>query len=161
MVMMNLGLTSDSGFALPAISTTFPISPVSRYPQFFPIAPEYQIDNIYDVPVAKAAHQNFEGLLTRDSPARRGEIVHLYATGLGRVDDTGRIIQPLACSIPILNQSVDAPIQFAGYAPGIPGVYQVDLLIPPDLPTHESSPGLIEVICGTDSPKFALPIQPD
>ena len=35
---------------------------------------------------ALAVHQNWDGLVTSDNPARPNEILHLYGTGFGRVD---------------------------------------------------------------------------
>lgn len=140
---MSLSLTSDSSFELPAAATQPGYFPVARKPQFFTIPPEYgtRIGG-------KAAHQNFEGLITQESPACPGEIVHLYATGLGPVDVTGRATESFSCSIPTRDGYQDAMVLFAGLAPGIPGVYQVDLRIPPDLATSLSSPTIVEIICG-------------
>ena len=138
---IGLDLTSDSSFELPAAATQPGYFLVARKPQFFTIPPEYgtRIDG-------KAAHRNFEGLITQESPARRGEIVHLYATGLGPVDATGRTTQPFSCTI--AGRDGDLPTLFAGLAPGIAGVYQVDLRIPPHLTTNLTSPTIIEIICG-------------
>src|SRR5204863_1794235 len=38
------------------------------------------------IPYAKAVHQDYGSLVSPSSPARRGEIVHLYLTGLGPLD---------------------------------------------------------------------------
>ncbi len=162
---MSIGLTSDSSFEIPASVTQSDFHPLSRNPQFFPIPPEYGTQGGYGFPFAKAAHQNFEGLITQDSPARRGESVHLYATGLGPVDATGRVTQPFTCSIPTRVVNQDAPVLYAGLAPGIPGIYQVDLRIPPDLPADLSYPTIIELVCGSfgagSSPAVTtLPLSP-
>jgi len=164
---LTVGLTSDSSFEAPSTATQVPFRPVARNPQFFPMPPEYGTQGGYGFPFGKAAHQNFEGLITRESPARRGETVHLYASGLGPVDAGGRATQPFLCSIPTIGAYgyTNAPIPFAGLAPGIPGVYQVDLVVPSDLSTDLSYPTIIEIVCGNSDPGFSsavtvLPLAP-
>ncbi len=169
---MSVGLTSDSSFEIPATATQTGFHPVARNPQFFSIPPQEGTQGGYGIPFGKAAHQNFEGLITQDSPARRGETVHLYATGLGPVDAAGRATQPFTCSIPtryrypIRDGYVDAPVVFAGLAPGIAGVYQVDLRIPPVPSTDLQFPTVIQIACGNSTPGgsatlTALPLARD
>jgi uncharacterized protein (TIGR03437 family) len=97
---------------------------------------------------ALAAHQDFAGLITPDSPARGGEIVHFYFNGLGPVSPpiaTGAVTPaeplrpvttPLVCYFHeqgLGGALATANILFAGLAPGFIGVDQVDVLIPPGL----------------------------
>jgi uncharacterized protein (TIGR03437 family) len=98
-------------------------------------------------PYALAAHQDFRSLVSEQSPAKPGEIIHLYFTGLGAVTPriaTGavtplsplyRLQTPPVCQFQEANRSVDATILFAGLAPGFIGVDQVDLQIPSGLTT--------------------------
>ncbi len=86
-----------------------------------------------------AIHQGFTSLITPSSPARAGEIAILYATGLGPVIgavQTG-VASPVNVTPPSLTSSmtcqvegVSAPVLFAGLAPGLIGVYQVNLQVP-------------------------------
>jgi uncharacterized protein (TIGR03437 family) len=104
---------------------------------------------------AKAVHQDFGSLVTPANPARRGEIIHLYLTGLGPLDQnlpTGapgpfppaRPITPFQCSL--VNRDLPPMVmQFVGIAPGLIGIYQADLTIPSDAP--EGTPSLF---CTTD-----------
>jgi uncharacterized protein (TIGR03437 family) len=92
-----------------------------------------------------AIHQNWDGIITADHPAKPGEIVHLYAAGLGPVtnqpatgepapaDPLSRISSTLTCWAYSDEQSsqLDIPVQFAGLAPGTIGYYQIDVQLPP------------------------------
>jgi len=81
---------------------------------------------------------------TFESPAIPGEIVHIYAVGLGAVDcpvETGnpapldrlcrstRMIDWQWTTAP--STTVPAEVLFAGLAPGIVGLYQIDVRVPP------------------------------
>jgi uncharacterized protein (TIGR03437 family) len=93
-----------------------------------------------------AAHQDWSGLISEQSPARPGEVVHAYAVGLGPTNPAvgygeaapsqepfARLAIPLLCNsyfqrpLPV---SVPVEILFAGLAPGFAGVYQVDWRVP-------------------------------
>jgi uncharacterized protein (TIGR03437 family) len=88
-------------------------------------------------------HQDFHGLVTFGDPAIPGEIVHFYMTGLGDVQPrpaTGATspFNPLAlaqrpiCLLSFNVQQELAPVTFSGLAPGLVGMYQVDVQIPQD-----------------------------
>jgi uncharacterized protein (TIGR03437 family) len=78
-------------------------------------------------------------LVGLDNPARAGECLLVYATGLGAVDPPARagelvaalhrVTQPVTIG---LGQRILVP-DFAGLAPGGPGAYQVNLCLPGDL----------------------------
>jgi len=98
-----------------------------------------------------AAHQDWSALVTPDSPAQPGEIIHLYFNGLGPVAPgvaTGEAspAQPLARIIGSLRcqfwdgDGNDSRIWFAGLAPGLVGIYQVSLQVPAGL--RVSNPGI-------------------
>jgi uncharacterized protein (TIGR03437 family) len=83
-------------------------------------------------------------LVTTASPAKRGETVLVYLTGLGAVtppvaDGVAAPSSPLsnvALTSQQLNVYLDgepAAVQFAGLAPGYPGLYQINVTIPMDL----------------------------
>ena len=93
------------------------------------------------------AHQDFRGLVTFSDPAASGETVHLYMTGLGDVQPrpfTGQTSsflawanqRPLCWLISSFAQTqTPAPVLFAGIAPGLIGIYQVDVTIPASYPS--------------------------
>jgi uncharacterized protein (TIGR03437 family) len=90
------------------------------------------------------AHQDFHGVVTTADPASPGEIVHAYMTGLGEVQPsppTGSaptalsnvIVRPLCWVQPPARTQETADVTFAGLAPGMIGMYQVDIAIPTDI----------------------------
>jgi uncharacterized protein (TIGR03437 family) len=93
-----------------------------------------------------ATHLDYS-LVTRDAPASPGEIIVLYATGLGCVQDPGddgtlpQSPQWL-CSMDrfrvwIGGVPVDPElVQYAGVAPGFAGLYQVNLKMPRSFPPN-------------------------
>lgn len=101
--------------------------------------------------MAVAAHADWS-LITDDAPARPGEIVVLFGTGLGQTvvpldsqsdgrlvamtsDPAGLRIQRFADLSVILNESTLDPqrILWAGLTPGFAGLYQVNLQLPDSL----------------------------
>jgi len=101
-------------------------------------------DRATGIRYAKAVHQDFQSLVTPFSPARPGETVHVYLTGLGPLDQplpTGAPgpSAPLAHPVAPLNcrlESISSPLlmPYLGYAVGMVGIYQADLTIPDNAP---------------------------
>ncbi|MCC6265381.1 MAG: hypothetical protein IT169_17545 [Bryobacterales bacterium] len=86
-------------------------------------------------------------LVTAESPARPGQIVTLWATGLGPVlpplkpGELPRGAAPLDQKIPFEVRVNGVPIPsghvlYAGVAPGFAGLYQINLLLPEDTPPN-------------------------
>jgi uncharacterized protein (TIGR03437 family) len=88
-----------------------------------------------------AAHEDWSGLVSAQNPARPGEVLHAYATGLGPTSPAvpygeaapgqepfARLASPLVCTSGPSRTQVE--ILFAGLAPGLVGVYQVDWQVP-------------------------------
>ena len=83
-----------------------------------------------------AQHGSDYSLLTPDSPAKPGEVIVFYATGLGRTQPSpgpAEIQQIPSKIIGELKLSLDgagvspADIWYAGLTPGLAGVYQINL----------------------------------
>jgi uncharacterized protein (TIGR03437 family) len=104
--------------------------------------------------VIKAAQPDFKSLVSRDNPAVPGSTIHAWLTGLGPLDKpvpTGAPgpdnppARPLAGVACYLIGPADNPpptgieLPFVGYAPGLIGVYQVDMTIPKNWPAGPSS----------------------
>jgi uncharacterized protein (TIGR03437 family) len=75
------------------------------------------------------------GRPTSQRPAAAGEILEIYATGLGRVrlnPATGlaETVQPAAAAI----GGAPATVVFSGLAPGWTGLYQINVQVPAGLP---------------------------
>ena len=92
-------------------------------------------------PVPIAVHEDFGSPVTADNPATPGEVVHIYATGLGPVDPTVATgipspAVPLSrATLPLrwlwsAGSELPAEVLFAGLAPGLTGFYQVDVRVP-------------------------------
>lgn len=128
---------------------------------FVPLGPDYPASFTL-APYPLAAHQDFSSLITRAHPARPGEIIHLYMTGLGPVSPplaTGApapanppaaTTTPLACWFSVFGRpSQPAQVLFAGLAPGFAGYYQVDVRIPRDVPVRYAETA---IVCNAGKP---------
>jgi uncharacterized protein (TIGR03437 family) len=135
----------------------------------------YKLPNPDDVfPYALAAHQDFSGLVSVSSPAQPGEIVHLYFTGLGAVapaiatgavTPVGTLYQlqtpPLTCQFIQGKNMFAAKILFAGLAPGMIGVEQVDMQVPAQAAATSAQINCVsQQTIGTLSGYAYLPISP-
>jgi uncharacterized protein (TIGR03437 family) len=102
-----------------------------------------------------AYHQDFRSFVTPSDPAQPGEIIHFYMSGLGpvtnplatgqRTPTTGplhKAIYPPICGVSLTGLvTVNAPIRFAGLAPGYVGLYQMDVEVPEGLVLADSQLG--------------------
>ena len=79
-----------------------------------------------------------------DHPAAPGSVIQIFATGLS---GNGLISAQLG------GQTISAPY-YAGPAPGLPGVQQVDILLPADLPAASAS----VTVCGASAAKPDQPV---
>ncbi len=104
---------------------------------------------------AKAVHQDYGSLVVPENPAHRGEIVHVYMTGLGPLDQplpTGAAgpVSPLARPLAPVTCSLgrrDGPaigVRDVVYAPTLIGIYQADVVVPDVAPEGSST-----LFCGT------------
>jgi uncharacterized protein (TIGR03437 family) len=89
------------------------------------------------------AIRNEDGsIVGADNPARPGDVIILYATGLGPVsfdvpDGEPAPSNPLADTVDPFQAVIDAEdctVLFSGLAPGFAGLYQLNLVLPIDLP---------------------------
>ncbi len=82
----------------------------------------------------RAAAINEDGSINGPaSPARRGRFLTLYCTGLGAVRPRGQLQEAVA-PVTVVLEGAEVAATFAGLAPGIPGVYQVNLRLPDAIP---------------------------
>jgi uncharacterized protein (TIGR03437 family) len=93
---------------------------------------------------ALAVHEDWSAPVTAENPARPNETIHLYGTGLGRVDAAqadgmpapgnppARTVVPVTCWAWGEDNvtRLDIPVLFAGLAPGMAGYYQMDVRLP-------------------------------
>jgi uncharacterized protein (TIGR03437 family) len=86
---------------------------------------------------AAALHADFSPV-TQSDPARVGETLQLYVTGLGAVnpavaDGAAALVKPLSLVVADIGVFVDgqnATVTFKGLAPGFAGLYQVNFVVP-------------------------------
>lgn len=103
--------------------------------------------------------------VTASSPAAAGESVVLYASGLGSLaNSVAEYDWPTsanATSIPVQADvaGVQATILYAGAAPGYPGVYQINIVIPPGATTSAGANVRIFQGYAQTHPKVTIPIR--
>ena len=92
---------------------------------------------------ARGAAVNQDGAVNGPlTPARRGQVLTIYCTGLGAVTASGNLFRTQAPVTAILNGSEIRP-SFAGLTPGFIGLYQVNLPIPAAAPPGLDLPLLL------------------
>jgi len=107
---------------------------------------------------AIVVHAADNTLVTASSPLQPGENVYLYATGLGAVDNTpptgaATPSSPLARTRTLPTVTIGGQmsiVRFAGLAPDLAGVYQVNLAVPINIPSGEQD--LVLTLDGKPSP---------
>ena len=87
---------------------------------------------------AAAALDAFFKLLTAANPAKRGQAIQIFANGLGPVTNQPASGEPASATK--LSQTITTPVVmiggqaaqvlFSGLAPGFPGLYQVNVIVP-------------------------------
>ncbi len=87
--------------------------------------------------------ENFQ-LVSESAPARPGEFLIIFGTGLGAVQPTVASGQPApgnaplatTVSTPVVNiGGIPAAVAFSGLAPGFVGLYQVNVQVPTEVPS--------------------------
>jgi uncharacterized protein (TIGR03437 family) len=118
--------------------------------------------------IAASVDANTAQIVSSTSRVNRGDLVELYVNGLGPVTNANLVVSgepspgppslAQTTAIPTVTiGGVNAPVIFSGLAPGIVGLYQVNITVPANVPT-----GLQPVILsigGVASKASQLPIQ--
>ena len=105
--------------------------------------------------------------VTAQNPARAGDTIQIFCTGLGAVDvavETGApgpsfstILLPVTVTI----GGIDTPVVFQGLAPGFVGLYQVNAVVPSGVPL-DAAPSLVltqnGIVANPDS-TVTIPLQ--
>lgn len=104
-------------------------------------------------------------VISSANPAQPGQIVQLYANGLGPVDHPPATGEPVPLSpfartlteptVTIAGQ--DATVNFSGLAPGFSGLYQVNVEVPAGTPSGVQQ--VVLKINGVASPAANLPVK--
>ncbi|HEY3738841.1 MAG TPA: Ig-like domain-containing protein [Bryobacteraceae bacterium] len=72
------------------------------------------------------------------SPAARGEVIRIFATGLGPVNDAATRVASLATNLILGIDNAGVPVVGSGYLTDRPGMYFVEVAIPANLVTGET-----------------------
>lgn len=95
---------------------------------------------------ALAAHEDWSAQVSAEDPARPGEVIHAFASGLGdttppvALGDAAPSREPLARVVVGYHCGDfrgEWEILYEGLAPGLAGVYQIDMRVPVGLPGGE------------------------
>jgi uncharacterized protein (TIGR03437 family) len=103
--------------------------------------------------------------ITSSLPASAGETVVLYATGLGALAnsvaeyDWPASANPTSVPVQADVAGVQAMVLYAGAAPGYPGVYQINIVIPPTATTSAGAAVKITEGYAQTHPNVAIPIR--
>jgi uncharacterized protein (TIGR03437 family) len=163
-------------FAGPAVVKVFidgqygrsiPITLSATAPGLFQLSPgTCPLPKIIDAQCAVATLPDGTTVLTPSFPAKPGDIVILYATGLGDTDPQAVYGQlptaaaPLVADLSILLDGVTVPagaIDYAGVAPGFAGLYQINLTLPTS--TGPNPEIRLQVQGAVSIPKVYLPVM--
>jgi uncharacterized protein (TIGR03437 family) len=104
-------------------------------------------------------------LISSTNPATAGEIVSLYANGLGPVDNQPATGEPAPSSplahttqLPTVTVAGQAAVvQFSGLTPGITGLYVVNVTMPSNIPSGVQP--IVLTINSVASPAASLPLR--
>lgn len=106
-----------------AVSMTQPVSIAAASPGIFTV-------NAQGTGAGIVTHADDFRLVSDSAPARTGEFVAIFCTGLGRLDAENRTAVLPQVSI----ANLPAAVSYAGAAPGFVGLYQVNVQVPAGAP---------------------------
>jgi|GEM_PF-553847 len=100
-------------------------------------------------------------------PARAGDYLEIYVTGLGDVIPRTPVEEPApggvvaeVREVPVVFLGgVQAPVLFAGRAPGFVGVYQINIQVPEGTQTGDATP-LALAVKGVTAPELTIAVEP-
>ena len=139
-----------------------------------------QLTDLYTVPLATYCPNFFERsgivaavdfnagtIVSATAPVTKGDTVELYVNGLGPVTNQSSVVDgqpspgtPLAQSptFPTVTiAGVNAPVSFSGLAPGIVGLYQVNITVPATVPS--GSQPIVLSLGGVSTQTSQLPVK--
>lgn len=135
------------------------------------------VGNVFTVPVASAAPAFFSysgiaiatdlsgNLIGTSNPAKRGQVIVLYANGLGPVNSQPNSGDPAGASpLPSTTNNAlvtiggqTANVAYAGLVPSLPGLYQINVTVPAGISAGTQPIALS--IAGAAAPALTLPVQ--
>jgi uncharacterized protein (TIGR03437 family) len=128
----------------------------------------YLFSNVFTVKLAPASPGSF-GILDQNSggvgasnAAKRGQVIQIFANGLGPVDGHPPSGQPASSVLPcnanptVTIGGVSAPVQFCGLVPPFVGLYQLNVTVPASV-SAGTQPLVMSM--GGNSATLNLPVQ--
>ncbi len=122
-----------AGQARVSLAATFAgVTSLTEFARIAPVAP-----GLFQGAIANAVSGR---VITEALPARPGDYLVFYMTGLGQVDGggtTGQVVtgpQRVSAGFRAQVNWKDVPADYAGLTPGFVGLYQVNIRLPGDLP---------------------------
>ena len=106
-------------------------------------------------------------LVTAQNPARPGDTIQIFATGLGTVNEQVETGAPapsfstVQLPVTVTIGGINAPVVFQGLAPGFVGLYQVNAVVPSGVEPGNAVPLVLEqngIIANPDQP-VTIPVQ--
>jgi uncharacterized protein (TIGR03437 family) len=94
-------------------------------------------------PVGAITNQNFN-LVGPSNPLPRGQVLVIFATGLGAVTQSGQFSLTNA-PVSVLLNGTEFPASYAGLTPGFAGLYQVNVTVPAATPPGLGIPLMLKV----------------
>jgi len=128
---LNIQLPETVRPGVAALRVTTPAGAFERNITITDVAP-----GIFTFPGQPAITNQNGALNGPSSPALRGEAIVIYSTGLGITSQQGNL-RPASTPVKVVRGSQELTPFYAGATPGIPGLYQVNVIIP-----TASAPGL-------------------
>ena len=113
---------------------------------------------------AAALHAASYALITNANPAKKGEVVAIFATGVGPLTPAVQTNTP--ASDKVLSRTLlpsvkfgglAAQVEFSGLAPGFIGLYQINAVVPAE--AESGSLDLVIVVNGVQSNAAKIEVQ--
>ncbi|MCH7978231.1 MAG: hypothetical protein IH935_04545 [Acidobacteria bacterium] len=100
------------------------------------------------------------------TPAKAGDVVVIWCAGLGEVDQPVMAGEGAPSSPPAITADpvtvtiggINAPVQFAGLAPGFTGLYQVNAVVPEGVQSGDDV-AVVLTVAGQSSPPVTVALQ--
>jgi len=97
---------------------------------------------VFRLSESQAAVTNQNGSLNApNNPAPRGQVVVIYGTGFGAVEEAAAGVRRTVQPVTVRGAGVDLPVVYSGLTPGYIGLYQLNVQLPADMP-----PGLFQAL---------------
>ncbi len=127
-------------------------------PRVYDLPIEYGGRGAYGMRFSLAYDDPFATLITPDTPAWLGSVVHVLATGLGPIDPAnGQLLVEPDCSWAQTTALVPIRPLYVGALDGSPGVYRLSFRLPDSLPPKMTYEGALQIGCRLQ-PSFLSPL---